>query len=72
MPTTVIRRLPLLLTMDCNLGDGPLGSLKQAAVLLEDGRVAWVGPDSHAPQADQNVDGSGRIAMPAGSAAPLG
>jgi imidazolonepropionase len=35
-----------------------------AALLIEDGRVAWSGPASRAPAADQMVDAGGRAVLP--------
>jgi imidazolonepropionase len=35
-----------------------------AAVVIEDGRVAWTGPAARAPAADQMVDAGGRAVLP--------
>ena len=40
-------------------GDGPLGLLHDAALVLDDGLVAWVGPAADAPAADERVDAGG-------------
>lgn len=64
MHDVVIRDLPLLLTMDPSIGEGPLGALTNAAIHLMDGLVAWVGPTVHAPKASEEVDGSGFVALP--------
>ncbi|WP_406077175.1 imidazolonepropionase [Micromonospora sp. NBC_00858] len=45
-------------------GEGPLGIRRDAAVLVEDGRVAWVGPASYAPAADRRVDAGGAAVLP--------
>ena len=42
-----------------------LGLLTDAAVVIEDGVVAWVGPESAVPQADRAVDLGGRAVIPA-------
>jgi imidazolonepropionase len=55
-----VRDVDVLLTMQ---GDG-LGELRDGAVLFEDGRVAWVGPSSEAPPADEIVSGRGCVGLP--------
>lgn len=49
-----------------NVGiDGDLcGTRHDAAVLIEDGRIAWAGAASHAPEADETVDAGGRAVIP--------
>jgi imidazolonepropionase len=42
----------------------PLGVLHDAALVEEGGRVAWVGPASEAPAADDRVDVEGRAVLP--------
>jgi imidazolonepropionase len=55
-----------LVTADPAQGDGsPLGILTDAALVIEDGTVAWVGPAAAAPDADQRVDLEGRCVLPA-------
>ncbi|KOX20963.1 imidazolonepropionase [Saccharothrix sp. NRRL B-16348] len=44
--------------------DPELGRLADAALVLADGRVAWVGPASSAPAADERVDVAGRAVLP--------
>ena len=44
--------------------DDALGVLRDAALVVEDGRVAWVGPRSAAPAADTALDAAGRAALP--------
>lgn len=41
-----------------------LGILSDAAVLIEDGRVSWVGPSADAPSADTVTDAEGRAVLP--------
>jgi imidazolonepropionase len=38
--------------------------LRDAALVVEDGRVAWVGPSSAAPDADERLDVEGRAVIP--------
>src|SRR5947208_1783522 len=54
-----------LVSNDPEAGDGtPLGLLPDAAVVVESGRVAWVGPASAAPATDTAYDVSGRAVVP--------
>ena len=53
-----------LVTNDPALGGGILGVLDDAALLIEDGRVAWVGANSYAPAADQRTDVGGAAVIP--------
>jgi imidazolonepropionase len=43
---------------------GPLGIRRKAAVLVEDGLVAWIGPARYAPAADRRIDADGRAVLP--------
>jgi imidazolonepropionase len=43
---------------------GPLGIRRKAAVLVEAGEVAWVGPARYAPAADRRIDADGRAVLP--------
>jgi imidazolonepropionase len=46
-------------------GDGGLlGIRRKAAVLVEDGVVAWIGPSRWAPAADRRLDAAGRAVLP--------
>ena len=54
-----------LVTNDPTVGDGsPLGILRDAAVLIENGRIAWVGLSVDAPTADDVVSVGGRALIP--------
>jgi imidazolonepropionase len=54
-----------LVTNDSSVGDGsPLGVLGGAAVVVEDRRVAWVGPAASAPATDTAYDVGGRAVVP--------
>ena len=61
---TVITGISNLVTNDPALGDGPLGQLPDAAVVIEGDRIAWVGPRSSAPPADARFDAGGRAVLP--------
>lgn len=60
----LVTDIDCLLTMDPALGDGPLGELHDAAVLLDGDRIAWIGPHSEAPDVEQRVSGRGCVALP--------
>ncbi|MDG4749691.1 imidazolonepropionase [Micromonospora sp. WMMD718] len=52
-----------LVTNDGRDGD-PLGIRRNAALLVEDGEVAWTGPARHAPAADRRIDAGGAAVLP--------
>ena len=52
------------LTTNVALGADPCGTLRGSAVLVEDGRIVWVGAAADAPAADQAVDAEGRAVIP--------
>jgi len=60
---TLITNIGELVTNDPQHGDG-LGIVEDAAVVIEDGRVAWVGPSSSAPAVDNRHDVEGRAVVP--------
>lgn len=65
--TTLVTGIGQLVTNDpaTEHGDGSaLGIVTDAAVVADDGRIAWVGPSSRAPDADQRVDLEGRTLLP--------
>ncbi|MCB5179084.1 imidazolonepropionase [Streptomyces antimicrobicus] len=65
MTTTAITHISSLVTNDPALGDGsPLGLVENAAVVIEDDRVAWVGPTAAVPAADTVHDAEGRALIP--------
>src|SRR6266516_6187841 len=43
---------------------GRFGALHDAALVIEDRRVAWCGPAAKAPAADHVVNAAGRAALP--------
>lgn len=43
---------------------GPLGLRRDAALLVEDGLVAWIGPARDAPAADRRIDAEGAAVLP--------
>jgi imidazolonepropionase len=64
--TLLVDGIGELVTHDPTLGEGPLGILRDAALLVVDGRVAWVGAAGAAPCADGAtvVDAGGRAVVP--------
>ncbi len=64
MTTTVITNIGNLVTNDPALGEGSLGQIRDAAVVIDGERIAWVGPTSQAPAADRAYDAQGRAAIP--------
>lgn len=59
MTTTLIDGIGLLYT-----GDPEREEIADAALVLEDGLVAWAGPAARAPDADERVDAAGRAVIP--------
>lgn len=62
-PTTLLTGIGELVTNDPG-DDDTLGLRHHAALLVERGRVAWVGPAASAPAADLRVDLGGRAVLP--------
>jgi imidazolonepropionase len=60
----VITNIGSLVTNDPNLGSGTLGELENAAVVIENGQVAWVGTSGSAPAADEFIDAQGMGVIP--------
>jgi imidazolonepropionase len=53
-----------LVTADPALGDGPLGIRRDAALVVDEGLVAWVGDRRDAPATDERVDVEGAAVLP--------
>jgi imidazolonepropionase len=63
--TRVVRHIAELTTNDSSLGDhSVLGRLVNAALVHDDGRVLWVGPDDEAPDADEVLDAANGAVIP--------
>jgi imidazolonepropionase len=62
--SVLLDRIGELVTNDPSLGEGPLGLVRDAALVLDGGRVAWAGPRSAAPAADERFDAEGRAVLP--------
>lgn len=65
-PSVLFRGIGELVTNDPSSGDGMLGLVEQAAVLVETGLVAWVGPSRCVPEGAgaEVVDVGGRAVVP--------
>jgi len=61
--STLLTGVGELVTNDERFG-GLLGSVQDAALVVEDGRVAWVGRRRDAPPADRRTDLGGRAVVP--------
>ena len=65
MTSTLVTGVAELVTNDPGIGDGSaLGLLLDAALVVEGGRVAWVGARSAGPAADLRIDLAGRAVVP--------
>jgi imidazolonepropionase len=62
--STLVTGIAELVTNDPSLGPAPLGIVTDAALVLDDGLVAWVGPAAGAPRADARIDVGGRAVIP--------
>ena len=63
MTTTLISGIGEL-TTNVVAGGDPTGTLRDAAVLIDGARIAWVGTSAAAPAADEVVDAGGRAVIP--------
>jgi imidazolonepropionase len=67
MSATLITNVGELVTNDpaaAENGQGLLGAIAGAALVIEGSRVAWTGPAADAPAADEVVDVGGRAVLP--------
>ncbi len=64
----LLRGVGVLVTNDPEAGEGPLGIVRDAAVLCEGGRIAYVGPERDLPEVDgdepQTLDLDGHLVTP--------
>ena len=58
----VVDDIGLLVTNDESVGEGPLGIVRDAALVIEDGRVAAV--ERAGAAADERIDAAGRCVIP--------
>jgi imidazolonepropionase len=65
LSSLVLDNIGCLVTNDPETGEGPLGLVRDAAVVFGDGAVAWVGPRSKMPGgADTRFDAGGGTVIP--------
>jgi imidazolonepropionase len=62
--SVAITNIGRLVTNDQSIGAGLLGELRNAAMVVEGGRVVWAGSNGDAPSADANIDAQGRAVLP--------
>ncbi len=60
----LITNIGELVTNDPAAGDGPLGLIRDAAVVVDGDRVAWVGAKQSAPDADERIDAGNAAVIP--------
>lgn len=61
--STLVTNIGELVTCD-GTGEGGAGARADQAFVVDAGHIAWVGPRSHAPAADEVVDVEGRCVLP--------
>ena len=64
MPTVAITDIGSLVTNDETRERGLLGELEDAAIVVEDGNIAWVGSTKSVPAADRSISARGRTVLP--------
>jgi imidazolonepropionase len=62
--TLLVTGIGELVTNDQDAGDGLLGLVRDAAVLIDGDRIAWVGAAATAPEADERIDAGGAAVIP--------
>jgi len=66
MSSLLIDNIGSLVTNDPETGEGTLGLVRDAALVVEEGHIAWAGPRSRAPEpaAWERLDAGGRTVIP--------
>ena len=64
MTAVLLSGIGSLVTNDPSLGRGRLGVLEDAALVMSEGLIRWVGPAAQAPDADERLDLQGRAVLP--------
>jgi imidazolonepropionase len=62
--SVAITNIGSLVTNDKSLELGLLGELQNAAIVVEDGNIAWVGSSFSVPDTDEQIDVEGRTVLP--------
>jgi imidazolonepropionase len=64
MRSLLVTNIGELVTADPAWGDGPLGIRRNAAMIVDDRRIEWIGRAADAPAADARVDVDGAAVLP--------
>ncbi len=64
MRSVAFTNIGSLVTNDKGLELGLLGELQNAAIVVEDGSIAWVGSSFSVPDTDEQIDVEGRTVLP--------
>lgn len=64
MSTVLLTDITSLVTNSPEYGPLPLGEIRDAALVVEGSRIAWVGPAATAPAADTRVSAGGGAVLP--------
>ena len=59
-----ITNIGSLVTNDQSLGSGLLGETENAAIVIENEKIVWVGNADQVPDADQQIDAEGKAVIP--------
>jgi imidazolonepropionase len=64
MSQTLIKNIGLLVTNNSEIDGTRLGLIENAALLIEHGKVKWVGASESASTAEKSIDASGKCVIP--------
>jgi imidazolonepropionase len=64
MSQTLIKNIHLLVTNDPALGKTDLGLIENAGIVIENGKISWVGASESAPTAEKTIDAAGKAVIP--------
>jgi imidazolonepropionase len=64
MSQTLIKNIHLLVTNDSSLGNSELGLIENAGMVIENGKISWVGASEGAPTAEKTIDAAGKAVIP--------
>ena len=64
MSQTLIKNIGLLVTNNSEVDGTPLGLINNAGLLIEHGKVKWIGASESAPSAEKTIDASGKCVIP--------
>ena len=62
--STAITNIGSLVTNDQSLGSGILGEIENAALVIENEKIIWVGNANQVPATDQQIDAEGKAVIP--------